>query len=99
MPSYNRGVAPLPASSLEYHLVREIFRTQRRYPVEELLLVVIAKVAPARPFFRKTRGRLEFDARKICRQENWDSVADREFRTATLASWPAGDDMRILRIR
>ena len=51
--SHDCGVAPLPASSLEYNLVREISGSQRSHPVEELLLVVVAKIAPARPFLRK----------------------------------------------
>ena len=54
MRSHDCGVAPLPAASLEYNLVREISGSQRSYPVEKLLLVVVAKFAPARPFLRKS---------------------------------------------
>src|SRR5260370_248432 len=48
------GVAPLPASPLEYDLVREIPGSQRGHPVEKFLFVIVAKIAPARPFFRKS---------------------------------------------
>jgi len=52
--SHDSGVAPLPAAPLEYNLVCEIPGCQRSHPVEKLLLVIIAKIAPARPFLRKS---------------------------------------------
>src|SRR5260370_6512660 len=47
------GMAPFSAASLEDNLVREIPGSQRGHPVEKFLLVIIAKIAPARPFLGK----------------------------------------------
>src|SRR5713101_6644997 len=52
--SHDGGVAPFPAASFEDKPAGEIFRRQRSEPVEKFLLVVIAEIAPARPFLGKT---------------------------------------------
>ena len=51
--SHDCGVAPLPASSLEYNLVCEISGSERGDAVEKFLLVVVTRIAPGRPFLRK----------------------------------------------
>src|SRR5712692_6833642 len=76
--SHDGGVAPLSAAPLEYKLVRKIPGRQRGHPVEKLLFVVAAEIAPARPFLGKTRCGLDFDAGEVCGKENRHAIANRE---------------------
>jgi len=57
-------VPPLPASPPRIQSGREIPAVSG-LPSEKLLLVIVAKIAPARPFLRKSRSRLEVDGGEI----------------------------------
>ena len=72
------GVTSFPTSPFEDHLVHEICGRQRGDPVEKFLFVVIAKIAPARPFLGKPRSGFEFDAGKIGGEQNRHAVANRK---------------------
>src|SRR2546430_195633 len=72
------SVASFPTASFKDNLVCEIPGRQRGDPVEKFPFVIIAKIAPPRPFLGKTRSRLEFDAGEICRKQNRNAVANRK---------------------
>src|SRR5712692_2285712 len=87
---HDRGMPPLSATALEDHLAGEVRGCQRRHPVKKLLFVIVAKLAPARPFLRKPRSRLEFDGGEVGGEKNRYAVADGEIRTAIITSRRSG---------
>ena len=93
--SDDRGVAAFSAAALENKLAREILSSERSHPVEKFLFVVVAEIAPARPFLGKARGRFELDAGEVGREKNWNAIANRELRSAGPAGELSGHEVAI----
>jgi len=77
-PRYDRRVAALSASALEDGLSFEIIARYWGNPIKELLLVIPAQVAPARPLLRKPRSRLDLYVFQAGRHKDRHAVANRK---------------------
>src|SRR5205814_292016 len=91
----DRGMAAFSAATFENELAHEVLSGERSDPVEKLLFVIVAEIAPARPFLGKARSRFELDASEVGGQKNRNAIANRELRSACPASKSAGHDVAV----